>query len=118
MDEPIIRQFVNFRFFQVDPAWRRLPDEEKRQGKQEFINVVERYKRQMIINCYSLVGIRGDVDFLLWRISETLESFQDMSAELLETGLGKYVRIPYSYLAMTKRSMYVDKHEHQGSESS
>ena len=118
MDEPITRQFVNFRFFQVDPAWRRLSDEEKKQGKQEFVAVFERYRRQMILNSYSLVGLRGDVDFMLWRISETLESFQDMSAELLETGLGKYVRIPYSYLAMTKRSMYVDKHQHQGSESS
>lgn len=117
MEEPMKRQFVNFRFFQVDPAWRRLSDEEKAQGKQAFIKVVERYQRSMIVNSYSLVGLRGDVDFMLWRISETLELFQDMSAELLETGLGKYLRIPYSYLAMTKRSMYVDKHQHEGSES-
>ena len=118
MTTEIKRQFVNFRFFQVDPAWRRLSDEERVQGKQAFINIVERYQRSMIINSYSLVGLRGDVDFMLWRISETLELFQEMSAELLETGLGKYLRIPYSYLAMTKRSMYVDKHQHEGSESS
>lgn len=112
------RQFVNFRFFQVDPVWRRLSENEKKKGREQFADVVERYQRSMIINGYSLIGIRGDADFMLWRISETLELFQEMSTELLRTGLGKYVRIPYSYLAMTKRSMYVDKHEHPGSESS
>lgn len=112
------RQFVNFAFYQVDPLWRRLSDEEKKKRKQGFLDVVERYRRSMIINSYSLVGLRAEVDFMLWRISETLEPFQEMSAALLETGLGKYLKTPYSYLAMTKHSMYVDKHQHEGSESS
>lgn len=70
------------------------------------------------MNSYSMIGIRGDAEFMLWRISERLEDFQDMSAAFLKTGLGQYILIPYSYLAMTKRSMYVDKHQHTGSESS
>lgn len=114
----IKKQFVNFRFFQVEPAWRRLAESEKHKGKEEFISVVEKYQKKMFVINYALVGIRGDAQFMMWRISERLEDFQDMSADLLKTGLGKYVTIPYSYLAMTKRSMYVDKHQHEGSESS
>src|SRR3989338_7144636 len=114
----IKRQFVNFRFFQMDPAWRRLLESEKHQGREEFTQVIERYQKKMLILSYSLVGIRGDAEFMLWRISEDLESIQNMSCDLLKTGMGKYVRIPYSYLAVTKRSMYVDKHQHEGSEAS
>jgi len=111
------RQFVNFSFYKVDPAWRRLSDEERSRGKQEFLRVVEDYHDKLIVIPYSLVGIRGDCDFLLWRISYQLELFQEMSARMLATGLGRYLTIPYSYLSMTKRSIYVDHHVHEGQES-
>lgn len=114
----IKRQFVNFRFFNTEPVWRRLPESEKHKGKEEFIAVTEKYQKKMIVICYGLVGIRPEAQFMMWRISERLEDFQDMSSDLLKTGLGKYVTIPYSYLSMTKRSMYVDKHQHEDSESS
>lgn len=114
----ITRQHVNFRFFRVLPEWRRLSREEKDRGRKEFAEVVKHYQSKMIVLSYSLVGIRGDVDFMLWRIAEKLETFNEMSAELLKTGLGAYIQIPYSYLSVTKRSMYVDKHQHEGSESS
>ncbi len=114
----IKKQFVNFRFFNVDPAWRRLPEAEKKKGKEEFIAVVEKYQKKMIIISYAMVGIRSDAQFMMWRISERLEDFQDMSSDLLRTDIGKYVTIPVSYLGVTKRSMYVDKHQHEGSESS
>jgi chlorite dismutase len=63
------------------------------------------------------VGIRGDCDFMLWRIGYELELFQEMTSKLLATGLGRYLTIPYSYLAMTKRSIYVDHHVHENQES-
>jgi chlorite dismutase len=110
------RQYVKFSFFQIDPAWRRLSAAERQSGKQEFLAVLERYGRQMIVRSYSLVGIRGDCDFLLWGVSEQLEIFPALHAELQKTGLGTYARLPYSYLSMTKRSMYVDEHEHPGQE--
>ena len=114
----IVRQHVNFRFFRVLPEWRRLPESEKEKGRKKFIEVVKRYQSKMILLSYSLVGLRADADFMIWRISERLEDFNDMSSELLKTGLGKYIAIPYSYLAVTKRSIYVEKHQHEGSESS
>ena len=116
--EEIVRQHVNFRFFKSLPEFRRLPDAQKKKAKQDFEEVVKRYQKKMIVLTYSLVGIRSEADFLLWRISERLEDFNEMSAELLRTELGGYIQIPYSYLAVTKRSMYVDKHQHEGSESS
>ena len=111
------RQFVNFCFFKVDPAWRRLPEEDRSRGKQEFIRVVEEYAGKVMVIPYTLVGIRGDCDFMLWRIGYELELFQEMMSKLLATALGKYLTAPYSYLSLTKRSIYVDHHEHEGQES-
>jgi len=117
MAEELTRQFVNFRFFRIDPLWRRLPENEKEKGRKEFLQAAENFRSKgMLLYSYSLVGLRAEADFLLWRISEALDDFQQMSLALLRTGLGKYITIPYSYVAMTKRSMYVDKHVHEGQE--
>ena len=110
------RQYVNFAFYKVDPVWRRLPAEERKKGKSEFVEVVKSYEQDMLVVAYSLVGIRGDCDFMLWRIGNDPLKLQEMSAQLLATELGKYLTTPYSYLSMTKRSVYVDKHTHQGQE--
>jgi chlorite dismutase len=103
------RQYVNFAFFRLDPAWRRLPQRNRDIGKKDFKVVMEEFASQMIIRCFTLVGIRADADLMLWRISYDLDLFQRMSTKLLTTGLGTYLTPSYSYLAMTKRSTYVDK---------
>ncbi len=104
------RQFVNFSFFKLDPAFRRLPQEEIDKGKKEFIEVLEDYDNsdEVIVLTYTMVGIRADAEIMLWRISYRLEAFQEMTTRLLSTGLGKYLNQTYSYFSQTKRSMYMD----------
>ena len=110
------RQFVNFAYFKVDPAWRRLPADDRKRGKIQFADVAKSFEPDMLLIPYSLVGIRGDCDFMLWRISYDLNQFQEMTAKLLATDLGKYLTMPYSYIAMTKRSTYVREHVHADQE--
>ena len=106
------RQYVNFTFYKVDPAWRRLPAAEREQGKQEFSRTARDYAGKVALLPYALTGIRGDCDFMLWRIGYELDPLQEMSARLLATGLGKYLSVPYSYLSMTKSSIYLVGHAH------
>ncbi|HEV2494397.1 MAG TPA: chlorite dismutase family protein [Terriglobia bacterium] len=110
------RQYVNFVFYRVDPAWRRLTPEDRKRGKCQFIDVVKSFDDDVLTIAYSLVGIRGDCDFMLWKIGYDLPKFQKMTAELLATGLGQYLTTPYSYLSMTKRSLYVRDHRHADQE--
>lgn len=49
---------------------------------------------------------------MLWRISPDLDLLQEISSRLLATRLGHYLHIPYSYLSMTRRSIYIDQHDH------
>ena len=110
------RQYVKYTFFRVLPEWRRLPAEGRAESKKAFIEVVEAFIPQMLIQSYSAIGMRGDADFLLWTVSANLEILQQFTARILSTSLGGYLTIPYSYLAMTKRSVYVSKHVHEGQE--
>jgi chlorite dismutase/nitrite reductase/ring-hydroxylating ferredoxin subunit len=108
------RQYVQFVFYKVDPAWRRLPREEREAAKREVEQVVAGFADRMQVRPYTLVGIRGDADFMLWHISDDLEPFQQAATALFSTGLGPYLSTPYSYLAMTRKSVYVDKTEREG----
>ena len=116
MTEPERSQFVKYSFFRVDPPWRRLPEEERTRNKREFAAVVEESSTHTLVRSYSLVGLRGDADFLLWQAADSLETLQEAATSLWRTGLGKYLTQPYSYLAMTQRSQYVGQHRHAGQE--
>lgn len=110
------RQFVKYTFFKVDPLWRRLSQAERDKGKAEFAAVVDELASQVSISSYSLLGTRGDADLMLWKVSPSLELLDGLAAQLNRTELGKFLTVPHSYLAMTRRSSYVDKHRHTGQE--
>ena len=117
MSDPALpRQFVNYAFYKVDPAWRRLPEAERAAGKKEFEDVVADYRGRAVIVPFSLVGIRGDCDLLLWRIAYELETLQEMTALLLATGLGQWLTTPYSFLGQAKTSVYEDEFIHPSQE--
>jgi chlorite dismutase len=105
----ITRQFVSFTFYRARPEWRMLDEREKEQGRQEFINALQEFERELIIHTYSLVGLRTNVELMIWRIGYSLEPIQEMTTRLNRTGLGKYLEATQSFLSMTKRSMYIDK---------
>lgn len=104
------RQYVKFSFFKVAPEWRRLAPEERDQQVAEFRDLVESWQERNLIRCYSTVGTRGDVDFLIWQVSYDLADIQQMASELFGTALAGWVTTPYSYLSMTKHSNYVEKY--------
>ena len=110
------RDFVKYSFYKVDPEWRRLPELQRSKSKSEFAEVLAEASSDVTMASYSLVGTRGDVDFMLWKISPQLEPIDRLLAQLNRTELGKYLTMPHSYLAMTRRSPYVDIHKHEGQE--
>jgi chlorite dismutase len=112
------RQFVKYTFFSVASAWRALPEAERDEMKQDVVRLLEAYGEQFLVRAYSTVGTRGDCDLMLWTVSDHLEDFQKLTASLFGSKMGPYLEIPYSYLAMTRRSQYIEKHVHAGQEGS
>ena len=110
------RQFVRYSFYKLDPAWRRQPNEAKEAQRQELVSVVDEFADQMMVRPYTLMGARADTDFMLWTVSESLDTFRSLSTQVASTDMGHYLATPYSYLAMTRKSVYVDTHKHPGQE--
>jgi chlorite dismutase len=110
------RQFLNYAFFNVDTAFRRLPQQERASAGAEFSGLIERWsdRNDFILRTYSLVGLRGDCDFMLWRISHDVCLFQEMQAEINASCLGGYLETPYSFLSLQKRSQYVNRIQGSG----
>jgi chlorite dismutase len=115
---PVKRQFVRFAFHRIRPEWRRLDAAERERQRAEVIALIAETAAidGVVLRTYSLAGTRGDADLMVWLVSENLDHLHDFAARLNATAMGAYLETPYHYFSMTKRSMYVDRHEHEGSE--
>jgi len=103
------RQFVNFTFYRARPEWRLLSEGDKERCRSEFVQTLDEFRRALLMHSYSTVGLRTNVDFMIWRIGYELEPMQEMTASLNKSEMMKYLEPTQSFLSMTKRSMYIDK---------
>ena len=109
-DRPHPRQIVRYAFYRADPAWRRVPDEERTAARKELAELILEWRERLpMLRSYSTVGMRGETDMLLWSAAKTLDEIRDLETAIRRTELGGYLTSPHSYLAMTKRSQYEDR---------
>jgi chlorite dismutase len=110
------RQFLNYAFYKLDPAFRRLPKEERSEAARDFAALIHDWsgREDSILRTYSLVGLRGDTDFMFWRISSDLSCFQQMQAQMNGSALGAYLTQPHNFVSLQKRSQYVNRIEGSG----
>jgi chlorite dismutase len=114
---PTTRQYIRYLFYKARPSWRQLTREERATARTELLGILEPFvERLAVLRAYSTLGTRADADFVFWSVSERLEDFQELNAAVLGSTMGAHLATPYSYLAMTKRSQYVDRHEHADQE--
>jgi chlorite dismutase len=114
--QPVVKRYLKYTFFKVDRAWRFIGREEQESAREEFVEVLKKHACSIRLSFFSLVGLRGDTDFMILADSSSIEPFQSLVSELLSTRLGRYLETPYSYLAMTRRSPYLGTHRHAGQE--
>ena len=103
------RHFVKYSFLAVDPAWRRLPDEQRAEDKREFLAACEDFALDRSLRAYSTIGTRGDVDLVLLSQSPNLNDIHTFHVVLGQSGLAKWMDQPHSYLSMTKKSPYSEE---------
>ncbi len=110
---PTVRQYIRYLFYKARPTWRQLSAEQRGHARTELLAALEPFAERLpVMRAYSTLGTRADADFLLWTVTERLEDFQELQAAVLQSPMGAHLDTPYSFLAMTKRSQYVDRHEH------
>jgi chlorite dismutase len=102
-------QYVAYTLYKVDPDWRRLPVEERAAGKEALAEVVAAWQERMGLHTYSLVGVRPEVDFMFWKLTERYDDLRELAVDLNATPIAGYLETPYSYLAATKPSQYFEE---------
>jgi chlorite dismutase len=112
------RQFLNYAFYRLDPVFRRLPVDEQRLAAAGFIDLIKGWEStdDLILRTYSLVGLRADVDFMLWRIAFDPLCFQSMEGAIRRSRLGAYLSTVHSFLSLQRRSEYVNRMKGSGEE--
>ncbi|MGI0054227.1 MAG: chlorite dismutase family protein [Thermoplasmata archaeon] len=111
------RDFVKYTFYHLDPAWRRLPADVRRAGREALARVLAPAPGAVLVRTYSLVGTRAETEFCLWMIDPDLARIQELHARVAGSPLGGYLEVAFSYLGMARRSEYLGEHTHPGSES-
>ncbi|MGH3021546.1 MAG: chlorite dismutase family protein, partial [Gaiellaceae bacterium] len=109
MAEETSTQYVAYTLYKAEPAWLRLPIEERTAAKEAFAEVVEDWAERMELRAYSLVGVRPEADFMLWKLTERYDDLRELGTDLNGTPLAGWLSTPYSYLAATEPSQYFDQ---------
>jgi chlorite dismutase len=104
----IEKQFVNFMFLRVSPEWRKLNADTKCIFKNEFQSTYDAFNDDFLLFSYSLVGFDSKADLMFWRIGNSLDRIQEMTAKLYRTNLGSYLETADNYLSVTKKMMFVN----------
>ena len=100
-------QYVAYTCYRLDPAFRRLPLEERAAAKEAFADAVEEHAERFDhLRTYTTTGVRPEVDFFFWKITPRYEDLGDLGAALNATQLAGWLETPYSYLATTRASQY------------
>lgn len=112
------RRLMRYAFYQVDPAWRNLPAEERALHKKELAGLLDGTSAPsgVEIHAYSTVGMRADADLALWSLAADGGAIQALQAAINATALGRMLRPTHSFLAMTRASQYLGGHRHAGQE--
>jgi chlorite dismutase len=102
-------QYAAYTLYRVDPAWRRLPVEERTAGKEALADIVAGWQERMELRTYSLVGVRPEVDFMFWKLTERYDDLRELAVDVNASPMAGYLETPYSYLAATKPSQYFEE---------
>jgi len=110
------RAIYRYSLYRVDPAWKRLPDEERALNKKELCDAIAGMA-DVAVHTYSTVGLRADADLCFWEVANEAPALQASQAILNGTALGRWLIPAHSFLCMTRKSQYLKGHTHEGQEA-
>jgi chlorite dismutase len=102
-------RFVHAWLLRLDPAWRRQTVTEREAEIAAFCAAAERSSGRLMQYAYSTIGLRAEGDLLLWRMAERIEEIEETAADLLATGIGRWLTPAISMIGLTRPSQYVKR---------
>lgn len=103
--QPDETTFVQFLFYRLDPAWRRLPDGDRQCKASELAEAIEA-DSEITTYAYNTTGLKAGTDLLLWRHGTNAAGMQRSAAGIHRTTLGKHLDLAYTYFGLVRQSTY------------
>ncbi len=92
----------------LDPAWRRLGDDERAASAGELAGAVAADAGDGVRTfTYSMIGLQSGSDVLLWRLAESVDALEEAGARTLRSGLGRWLSVRESFIGVLKPTQYV-----------
>ena len=92
----------------LDPAWRRLGDDERAASAAELASAIAGDGDDGVRTfTYSMIGLQSGSDVLLWRLAESVDELEEAGARTLRTGLGRWLSVRESFIGVLKPTQYV-----------
>ncbi len=92
----------------LDPAWRRLSEEERAASAGDLAAAVAADAADGVRTfTYSMIGLQSGSDVLLWRLAESVDALEEAGARTLRTGLGRWLSVRESFIGVLKPTQYV-----------
>lgn len=101
-------QYVQALAFGLDPAWRRLPSDDRAAHGAAFAAVVDQ-DPGIRTETYSMIGLKPGLELMIWRLAPDVDALEVAAARLLRTGLGRWLELRQSFLGVIRPSQYVTK---------
>lgn len=102
-------RFVHAWLLRLDPAWRRRTAAERDAEIAAFCAAADRSAARLVQHAYSTIGLRVEGDLLLWRMAEEIEQIEETAADLLASGIGRWLTPAISMVGLTRPSQYVKR---------
>jgi chlorite dismutase len=103
--------YAAFWLYKALPDWRQVEARARAAAREEFAGTIERASDAVTLRgAYSLAGLRGDTDLLLWVHGSDFAAIHALAVALRKTELGAYLTEQYSYTGMVLQSRYAPEH--------
>jgi len=97
----VTEQYVHALALGLDPAWRRLPDAQRRSTCADFVTTIEQ-ATSVTTYTYTMVGLQAGIDLVLWRLAPSLDALEESAAAALRCGMGTWMSVKaVSYTHLT-----------------
>jgi len=94
----------------LDPAWRRRPDDERRDDGRRFTDATAAIQVDGVRSlAYSSIGLEAGVDLLFWQMAPSVDALEAAAAALFRAGLGRWLSVTQSFVGRIGPSQYVRK---------
>ncbi len=100
------REYSRWAFYKFAPSWRALDDGVRERALDELaISLEEKVAPWQL--CYSLAGLRADVDFAIWlKTSAGIAPLQELERRIRSSAVGEHIELVHNFISMTKPSPY------------